>query len=112
MKKYYLYNGIRQCGPFGLAELKHQHLLWDTPVWYEGLSEWVKAGTVPELQALLPPATPPPFLLSNNQPEVPVMRSGTPVSRIKTRFVNRILFLAALLVLFLLVTAIVVVSVG
>jgi hypothetical protein len=108
MKKYYLYNGARQFGPFTLAELKHQHLHRDTHVWYEGLNEWVKAGTVPELQELLPPATPPPFIISNNDAQTPATSFNAPASsRLKARFVNKVIFIVSILLLILLVLVIV-----
>lgn len=108
MKKYYLYNGDRQFGPFSFAQLKHQHLLRDTHVWYEGLNEWVKAGTVQELQELLPPATPPPFIVSNNSSQSPAVPFDSPASsRLKTRFVNKVIFIASILLLILLVLVIV-----
>lgn len=110
MKKYYLYNGTRQFGPFSFAELKHQHLLRDTHVWYEGLNEWVKAGTVQELQELLPPATPPPFMISNNSTQTPATSfDAPPSSRLKARFVNKVIFIVSILLLTLLVLVIVVV---
>ncbi len=108
MKKYYLYNGARQYGPFSFAELKHQHLLRDTPVWHEGLNEWVKAGTVQELQEILPPATPPPFIISNGSPQSPAALFDSPASsRLKTRFVNKVIFIVSILLLILLLLVIV-----
>jgi hypothetical protein len=108
MKKYYLYNGTCQFGPFTLAQLKHQNLHRDTHVWYEGLNEWVKAGTVQELQELLPPATPPPFMISNNSSQPPATSFNSPAaSRLQTRFVNKVIFIVSILLLILLVLVIV-----
>jgi hypothetical protein len=60
MKKYFLHNGREQQGPFDLEDLKAKQITGDTMVWYEGLSEWSKASSVPELQSILS-QTPPPF---------------------------------------------------
>lgn len=111
MRKYYLYNGARQYGPFSFAELKHQHLLRDTPVWYEGLNEWRLAGSVEELQEILPPACPPPFIVSNTgHGAAPSPLPARASSKINARFYNRVVFLASLIVLFLLILAMVVMS--
>ena len=111
MKKYYLYNGARQYGPFSYAELKHQHLLRDTPVWYEGLNEWVKAGSVEELQAILPPAAPPPFVVSNSGQENSITPlPAQPSPHLKTRFLNKVLLITGILVLFVLALIIVVIG--
>lgn len=112
MKKYYLYNGARQYGPFSFAELKHQHLLRDTPVWYEGLNEWVKAGSVEELQEILPPATPPPFVVSNSSQGTTItsLPSTTTASHLKARFLNKVLLIAGILVLLLLALIIAVIG--
>lgn len=113
MKKYYLYNGARQYGPFSFAELKHQYLLRDTPVWYEGLNEWVKAGSVEELQEILPPAAPPPFVVSNNSQGNTVTPLPSPTADpLKTRFLNKVLLITGILVLLLLALVIVVVALG
>lgn len=111
MKKYYLYNGARQYGPFSFAELKHQHLLRDTPVWYEGLNEWIPAGSVEELQEILPSACPPPFVVSNSgNGAAPSPLPPRAYSKINSRFRNNIVLLTSLMVLFLLILLIVVVS--
>lgn len=111
MKKYYLYNGSRQYGPFSYAELKHQHLLRSTPVWYEGLNEWVPAGSVEELQAIVPAACPPPFIVSNADTGTsPRPFPGPATSRINTRFRNRVLFISCLIVCLLIVLTIVAIS--
>lgn len=36
----------------------NNHLPAETPVWHTGLAEWVKATTVPEIAAELPPPVP------------------------------------------------------
>jgi len=52
MKQYYYANGDQQLGPFSLQELQSKNLRKDTYVWYEGLSDWTRAGDLPELSAL------------------------------------------------------------
>lgn len=49
-------------GPFDLEQLKLQSLNKETPVWYEGLKEWLMAGNVDELKEFfILKAIPPPF---------------------------------------------------
>ncbi len=63
-QKYYLHNGKDQTGPFSIEELKEKNITAETHVWFEGASEWVKAGSVPELKEVLSRGganTPPPF---------------------------------------------------
>lgn len=63
MKQYYYANGDQQLGPFTLQELQSKNLSKDTYVWYEGLSDWTRAGDLPELNSLFEAAataTPPP----------------------------------------------------
>ncbi len=59
MKKYYFHIQGEQHGPFDLTELKEKGISKETPVWYEGLSEWIVAGKIDELKSLF--STPPPF---------------------------------------------------
>ena len=61
MKKFYLFNGSEQEGPFDLEALESKKISKDTPIWYEGLSEWTTAGKVEELKDIVfstPPAFP------------------------------------------------------
>jgi len=52
MKQYYYANGDQQLGPFSIQELQSKNLRKDTYVWYEGLSDWTRAGDLPELGGL------------------------------------------------------------
>jgi hypothetical protein len=61
MKKYFLHNGTEQQGPFDTLDLKAKAIKQETPIWYEGLSEWTTAGKVDELKELFSQSTPPPF---------------------------------------------------
>lgn len=60
MKKYFLHNANGQEGPFDIEELKKKNITKATPIWYEGLKDWVAAGEVEELKNIFV-ATPPPF---------------------------------------------------
>ena len=52
MKQYYYASGDQQLGPFSLQELQSKNLQKDTYVWYEGLSDWTRAGDLPELSGI------------------------------------------------------------
>ncbi|MDE7181365.1 MAG: DUF4339 domain-containing protein [Muribaculaceae bacterium] len=59
--KYFLIINGSQVGPLDYAELREAGLTIDTPVWREGLPDWVKASQLPELAGALSsqPAPPP-----------------------------------------------------
>ena len=61
MKKFYLYNEMQQQGPFDIEELKAKNITKDSPIWYEGLSEWTTAKEVDDLKDLFKTVNPPPF---------------------------------------------------
>jgi hypothetical protein len=61
MKKYYIFNGTVQLGPFDLEDLKSQTITKDTPIWFEGLADWTIAGKVEEISSLFDVPKPPPF---------------------------------------------------
>ena len=71
MKKYFLHNGTEQQGPFDIDNLKVKNIKKDTPIWFEGLSEWTTAGKIAELNDLFTNATPPPFNASSSTPPPP-----------------------------------------
>ena len=54
MAYYIAIDGVQQ-GPFALRELTSKPLRGDTLVWTEGLPDWKRADTVPELAPLLAP---------------------------------------------------------
>ena len=60
MKKYYIHHNDRQEGPYSLEELKGKHLTGDSPIWYDGLTEWTTVRNIAEVNELIPVA-PPPF---------------------------------------------------
>lgn len=53
--KYFMIIGGQQVGPIGLYEMRAAGLTPDTPVWREGLADWVKASTLVELNEVLGP---------------------------------------------------------
>lgn len=62
MEYYIVLNGVKE-GPFALEELKAKGVTESTLVWKNGLTDWVKANTLPEvMQALYtaPAAAPAP----------------------------------------------------
>jgi hypothetical protein len=62
MKKFYIHNGQTEQGPLTFNEIKTLNLKTDTPIWYEGLENWSKAGDIDELKDILNGhSTPPPF---------------------------------------------------
>jgi hypothetical protein len=68
MKKYYLHNGTDQQGPFDTEDLKAKLIKKDTPIWYEGLSDWTTADKIDELKDLFKTTTPPPFSKKQTPP--------------------------------------------
>ena len=58
---YFIIDEGRQTGPFVRSELKYHNVKPETYVWREGLSDWVTAGSLAELNELfisVPPADP------------------------------------------------------
>lgn len=53
MDRHYFYtDGTSSFGPFTLEALKEQHIGRETLVWCQGMPEWARAETVPELAEL------------------------------------------------------------
>jgi hypothetical protein len=71
---YFIHEGQAQAGPFTYDELKIKGIRPSTPIWREGLAEWVEASQLPELGGLLASA-PPPF-----QPKSSSSPSYTPAA--------------------------------
>lgn len=82
MKKYYLHNGTEQQGPFDITDLKAKLIKKDTPIWYEGLSEWKTAGEIEELKEIFSTTTPPPF--SNKTATPPPIQNQETTSKNST----------------------------
>ena len=68
MKKYYLYNGQENSGPFDKEELRVQKINKETLVWSEDWNEWKKAGEIDELKiTLLSFPSPPNYNFNSSQ---------------------------------------------
>lgn len=81
MKKYYYSDGKQQIGPLSKEELQSKGISKETLVWYEGLTEWTKAGDVEELVDLFPnePTSPPmPEQKTATPPPMPENNTVTP----------------------------------
>ncbi|MCL2211658.1 MAG: DUF4339 domain-containing protein [Treponema sp.] len=72
---YFVAVNGQQTGPYdtnGLRQLINQgRLNRDSLVWKEGMSHWIIAGTVPELQSLFTTVAPPPLPSSQTPPPIP-----------------------------------------
>ena len=53
MKKYYYTDGANTFGPFSIDELKEKRITGDTFIWWEGISDWVLAKSVSELNDIV-----------------------------------------------------------
>ncbi len=61
MRQYFIYDGQLKKGPFNFEQLKSESLSKETPVWYEGMQDWILAGNLTELKEyFMQKATPPP----------------------------------------------------
>jgi hypothetical protein len=76
MSKYYYTDGKERFGPFSLEELGGKKISKETLVWMEGLTDWIPAGNLAELQPLFPMGMPniPPV----SSPYNPVMMEKPP----------------------------------
>jgi hypothetical protein len=61
MNAYFIHTGSEQTGPYTLEELKSKGISKDSLIWREELTDWIKAGELPELNVLFIPV-PPPFV--------------------------------------------------
>lgn len=68
MRQYFIHNGQSEEGPFDYEQLKLKQLKKDTPVWYEGLENWVTVGDVEELKIFVASNPIPPPLQKNTAP--------------------------------------------
>lgn len=59
MSQYYFHNGEEEKGPLSLEQLKQESLKKDTPIWYDGLKDWVTAAEIDELKHLFTGNPPP-----------------------------------------------------
>ena len=57
---YFMNKANKQVGPLSLDELKQRGITRETPVWREGMPNWVQAKNIPELHAYI--VTPSPYI--------------------------------------------------
>jgi|WetSurMetagenome_2_1015567.scaffolds.fasta_scaffold105161_2 hypothetical protein len=82
MKKFYIFTGTEQQGPFDISELKIKNIKRETPIWYEGLSDWTTAGKIEELNDIFSTTTPPPFE-PRTPPPPPIQEQELPEQKVK-----------------------------
>lgn len=70
MKKYYIFNGTEQEGPFDIEELRSKSIKKTTPIWFKGIKEWTNASDINELSSLFILTTPPPLNNTSNIPPI------------------------------------------
>jgi hypothetical protein len=51
-QKYYLYTDASPEGPYTIDELKEREITKYTPIWYEGMDDWLPAHQIEELEPL------------------------------------------------------------
>jgi hypothetical protein len=94
MKKYYLHKGAGQNGPFDIEDLKTKQILKETPIWYDGLSDWTIADKIDELK----------ILFRRTSPEASETKQDTPaivMPKKNNKFgTNLIILLLALIIIF------------
>lgn len=66
MSKYFYSDGTNRFGPLSLEELRRKDITKSTLVWFDGMSDWQAAGTVPELNEIFTSTPPPPPVPSTN----------------------------------------------
>lgn len=62
IKKYFISNENKKHGPYTFEALKNQSLSRETLIWFQGIDDWTKAESVPELIEIFeeqPPPIPP-----------------------------------------------------
>ena len=77
MKHYYYAEKNQQLGPFTIEELKSKRLKKSTLIWTDGLSDWVAAETLNELDKTLI-SEPPPIPKKNNIKKVETVKIKLP----------------------------------
>ena len=65
--EYWIIITEQQQGPYTLEELATKAIVRETPVWHDGMPDWMPAGDLPELASMLSPVIPQPVI-----PEMPV----------------------------------------
>ena len=108
MKKYFIHNGTQQDGPFDVEELRLKNLHKDSPVWFEGLTDWTTISKVEELKNIIP-VVPPPFAAKTTSSapiEKPIAYANVTTSETKkgSSVGQRLLILSTIIVLILIGT--------
>ena len=103
MRKYFIYDGQLKKGPLNLEQLKSGSLSKETPIWYEGLQDWVSAGNLKELNDyFIQKSTPPPLpktLKNNTRSRNEILNSftdaaeGVPRPRKKSYKITLVIFI-------------------
>ncbi len=80
MKKYFYSDGVNQFGPFSFDELREKNITKQTLVWFDGLSDWLPAGNISELNNFFT-LNPPPIIkespsFSNTVNTPPIQQSA------------------------------------
>lgn len=63
---FYLNSNNEKAGPVVPTEFSHHGINGSTMIWKEGMSDWMKAGQIPELSQYFRAAPPPPPVGSND----------------------------------------------
>lgn len=87
--EYYLYQNKEKQGPLSLEEVKRKNLTPNTLVWHTGLSNWVEARTIPELNDFfqnMPPEPPVTEETSETPPPPPMPKTWLVESILVTLF--------------------------
>ena len=94
---FYCSDGINKFGPFSKEELKTQNIQPDTLVWFDGLTEWKRAGELPEMKEFLQVVPPPlpvaaPVPVPPPTPQSVVQLAPQPAPQLADPIVQPILF--------------------
>lgn len=98
MKKYFIHYNHQQEGPYDFEDLKNKKLSANTPVWYEGLTNWTTIEKVEELKQITS-TTPPPFTTSAAIPPPILKEAAITQPPKKYSFLKRLQVVAILLIL-------------
>ena len=71
-RKYYCYIDEQEVGPLSFDEIIQLGITPDTPVWYEGVTDWRPASSFPEFKPAFNASEPPPAPLPLRDDEVQV----------------------------------------
>ena len=99
MECYYIQTNSGQTGPFSLEEMKEKHLQFETPIWKTGMTDWVKAQDLVEIQPYIL-KTPPAYKQSLGKPNDLLSKKSLETnSKIKKNSSRKILAIALLFII-------------